>query len=573
MRRSRAILALAFAALASVAPALAERVARYDVDVFLARSDSFTVEERIVYDFGAEQRHGIERWIPVAYGRGYSADYRIALDFESVTDEAGTALEVRERNDGPNRVLRIGDPDVTISGQHEYRIRYAVRRGILWLKQHDELYWNATGTEWRVPIAEARARVYLPAGVEAGALPALCFTGPQGSVATDCAIERSGSSIGFSTTLGLPDHAGLTLTLALPKGALPEPSPLAKWLDRASDFVSVWLLVPLGAFAAMFSLWWRAGRDPESPNAAVAVRYEPPDGLAPAEVGTVVDESVDVSDVTATIVDLAVHGVLRIHEEESRALLFFTQRDYSLEKLREPSDRKPFEQLLVQRLFVFGNRTRVSELRNKFYRDLPGIRTAIYEGLSGAGGWFAGNPEQVRTRWSVAGVLAMAVAIGAMMLTESWLAGGSCIAAGGIVLAFGRAMPRRTLRGRRAQSEIQGFREFLARVDKDRLQREGVHTKERFEAILPYAIVLGCADAWAGAFADIYDQAPDWYDSPRYGRSMFSPRMFVSDMGQGLTTIGAAMTTAPRSSGSGSSGFGGGGSSGGGFGGGGGGSW
>jgi uncharacterized membrane protein YgcG len=85
--------------------------------------------------------------------------------------------------------------------------------------------------------------------------------------------------------------------------------------------------------------------------------------------------------------------------------------------------------------------------------------------------------------------------------------------------------------------------------------------------------VLGCADAWAAAFADIYDQPPDWYDSPRFGRGAFSPRSFVSDMGQGLATIGTAMTTAPRSSGSGSSGFGGGGSSGGGFGGGGGRSW
>ncbi len=573
MRPLRALLALACALVAIAAPALAEQIARFDVSVFLTHSDRFTIEERIVYDFGTQQRHGIERWIPVRYGRGHSADYRVLIELESVLDENGHELPVRERGEGPNRVLRIGDPDVTVSGVREYRIRYSVRRGILWLKEHDELYWNATGNEWEVPIALASARVYLPEDITPTGIDALCFTGPQGAVAMDCAIERNAGSLGFTAARPFSAREGLTLVVALPKGVLLEPSPLAKAIDRASDFLSAWLFLPLAAFAAMYSLWKRNGRDPESPNAAIAVRYAPPEGLAPAEVGTVIDERVDVSDVTATIVDLAVHRVLRIHEHESRTLLLFSQRDYELEKLREPSDRKPFEQLLVRRLFATGDRVRVSALRNKFYLDLPSVRDAIYAGLSGEDGYFAGNPEQVKLRWSVAGACAMALGFAAMLITESWVAGSACIAAGGIVLGFGRAMARRTPLGRRALDEIQGFREFLERVDKDRLEREGVHTKERFEALLPYAIVLGCGDAWAAAFADIYDQPPDWYASPRMGRSVFSPRVFVSDMGQGLATIGSAMTTAPRSSGSGSSGFGGGGYSGGGFGGGGGRSW
>ncbi len=570
MNLRRALAALAFAVLAT-APALAEQIERYDVDVFLSASDRVTVEERILYDFGREQKHGIERWIPTRYGRGYSADYRIALEVESVTDASGAKLRVSERRDGPNLVLRIGDPDVTVSGVREYRIRYAVRRGFLWLKDHDEFYWNATGNEWSIPIAAASVRVYLP-GSDSSRVKALCFTGSQGSVASDCAIEHGSGSLGFATTQPLGAREGLTLVVALPKGVLPEPSPLAKWWGRASDFLSGWLLVPLAAFGAMFSLWWRGGRDPASLNAAIAVRYAPPEGLAPAEVGTLIDERVDVSDVTATIVDLAVHGFLRIREEESRQLLLFTQRDYVLEKLREPEGRKPFEVRLMQRLFALGGEVRVSELRNKFYRDLPEIQTSIYDGLSGESAHFAGNPEQLKTRWSVFAGIVMALGVGAMLISEQALVLGSFIAAGLIVLAFGRAMPRRTARGRRALDEIHGFKEFLGRVDRDRLEREGAHTKERFEAVLPYAIVLGCADAWGDAFADIYDQPPEWYASPRYGRG-FTPRLFVSDMGQGLSTIGSAMTEAPRSSGSGSSGFGGGGFSGGGFGGGGGRSW
>jgi uncharacterized membrane protein len=132
-------------------------------------------------------------------------------------------------------------------------------------------------------------------------------------------------------------------------------------------------------------------------------------------------------------------------------------------------------------------------------------------------------------------------------------------------------MPRRSRSGRRAQQEILGFQEFVKRVEADRLERLGTRDVAHFERLLPFAFVLGAADAWAEAFADLYTEPPRWYRSHRGGT--FHPRGFVSDIGRALDTAGNVMQSRPRSSGSGSSGFGGGGSSGGGFGGGGGGSW
>ena len=136
------------------------------------------------------------------------------------------------------------------------------------------------------------------------------------------------------------------------------------------------------------------------------------------------------------------------------------------------------------------------------------------------------------------------------------------------MLAFSGAMPRRTQKGRRACDDILGFREFVKRVDQDRLERTGGKTADRFEKILPYAVVLGVADRWATVFADIYLQPPSWYHSNRYA-SGFRAQDFVSDVGSSLSSIGGTLTSQP---GSGSSGFSGG-SSGGGGGGGGGGSW
>src|SRR5262249_45716581 len=151
----------------------------------------------------------------------------------------------------------------------------------------------------------------LPDGVDAQRLDALCFTGQQGAVGSDCAIERTDGWLSFTTRRPLGAREGLTLVVALPKGVLPVPSPAAQTLDRAMDFASPWLLLPIATLIAMILMWRLLGRDAGPGHEAVVVRYAPPAGLSPAEVGTVLDESADLSDLTATIVDLAVQGYLR----------------------------------------------------------------------------------------------------------------------------------------------------------------------------------------------------------------------------------------------------------------------
>ena len=51
--------------------------------------------------------------------------------------------------------------------------------------------------------------------------------------------------------------------------------------------------------------------------------YEPPKDMTPAEVGSLLEDSVHPRDITSTLVDLAVRGYLKIEETESKVLLFF----------------------------------------------------------------------------------------------------------------------------------------------------------------------------------------------------------------------------------------------------------
>jgi hypothetical protein len=420
-----------------------------------------------------------------------------------------------------------------------------------------------------VPIERARAVVSLPAPSDPHALRAGCFTGPQGAVERACTITPAadGARVTVETTGALGAATGLTLVVGLPKGLLAEPTALERLWERLTDWVTLLYLLPFATLAIMVALWRRYGRDPAG-RAAIAVRYEPPEDMTPAEIGTVLDEKVHLADITATVLDLAVRGQLRIEEKESKGFLFLNHRDYELVRLESSEPLRPFETTLLAALFGDGERVKISSLKDRFYHHVPALKRALYD-VVGDGRWFASSPEGVRGGWRVAGVGALLSAVPVVFVAGSVATALPIALTGLVILLFARAMPRRTADGRRAYEEILGFKEFLTRVDRDRLERTGGRSAGRFERMLPYAIVLGAADQWAEAFADVYTRAPAWYAGSGSG---FDSHTFVSDVGRSLDTIGRTMTSQP-SGGSGGSGFSSGGSSGGGFGGGGGGSW
>ncbi|MGH0031152.1 MAG: DUF2207 domain-containing protein [Myxococcota bacterium] len=549
-----------------------ERIRHFRTDVAIEADGRFVVEERIRYDFGDDRKRGIFRDIPVAYGRGSRPDYRIALEVLAVEDGSGGSRPYRLSRDGRNQRIRIGDPDVRVTGEHEYVIRYRVRRGILWLEQHDELYWNATGTGWTVPIDHAEVTVSTPADRAAGETRAICFTGALGSLETACEHSSDGRMTYVEASRPFRAGEGLTVAVALPKGMLDEPSDWARRLDRASDFVSWATALPFVVFFGMFGHWWRNGRDPAGPD-AIPVRYEPPEGMTPGEMGVLRDQSADTVDITATLLDLAVRRVLRIEEVESRKFLFLSETDYVLHRLGANEESlKRYEREILDALFGSSRVVNLSSLKNRFYTSLPGIKEALYEEVSKEGGWFPASPDRVRGRYAIVAVtVGIPLVVLAILFHRPALAVsmGVCTA---ILLAFSRVMPRRTRKGRRDHQHVLGFQEFVERVEIDRLERLGMRNIESFERLLPYAFVLGVADPWAEAFAGLYTAPPDWFVGGDGDR--FLPRRLVDRVGRAMDTAGSTMTSAPRSSGgSGSSGFGGGGFSGGGFGGGGGGSW
>ncbi len=573
---------------------------RFHVNIVLDRDSSFLVTETIQVDFGDLQKHGIFRTIPVDYSRTetvagapVATRYSVRLWVLSVKNEQETAYPFTLSHQGRDLFLRIGDPNRTVTGRVAYVITYRVQRAINRFDSHDELYWNVTGTEWDWPIHEASVQVVLPEGVSSDDVRHQTFTGRMGSTTTQAADSFEGR-IYHAEVRELGPSEGLTIVLGVPKGVLQPPSAARELWWKLSDNVGFFLaaLLPLVSLVGLLYLYLKSGRDPGR-NMPIVVQYEPPPGLSPAEVGTLVDETIDTPDIVSTVLDLAVRGYLKIEEVETTKFLFLSQKDYLFEK-RKPGDGdlSAHETAFFNALFASGDHVLLSSLKNKFYTSIPSIRKAITSEML-AKRLFPRDPEGVRQLYRglgcAAAIVPVLLAI-ALLQTNAVRAivppdpasfvlfAGLCLfLTVAIFWIFSKAMPSKTPEGARLARYCLGFKEFIARVERDRIARMAKEDPTLFERVLPYAVVLGVADEWAERFEGLLTEPPNWFQSSSAGGG-FYPRVMVTDLGRSMHAMGSTLTSQPSSSGSGGGGGGGfsgfsGGSSGGGFGGGGGGSW
>jgi uncharacterized membrane protein len=548
------------------------KIEKFDAQIAVLPDSTVNVTESITVHFIGGPWHGLYREIPVEYVTPQQMNYSLFLNVMRITNGSGHDLKYESSRDRHYRKLKIYVDNADNSVQ-TINIQYSVADALRYFENYDELYWNITGDNWDVPIGSASASISLP--VEARNIRTSVYTGRYGARGGNAESEVTGNGVEIHTIGSLGYHEGVTVSVAFDKGAVREPTAADK---LALFFRSNWPLgLPLIVAAIMFWLWWTTGRDPRL--RPIAAQYEPPDQLTPSEVGTLIDDSADMKDITAAIVDLAVRGYIVIQENSRDHMMgLWKDKDYNfvLKKDRaEWSALKPHEQALLDGIFdtgAAGESVSMSSLHNQFYKSLPTIKSCIFSSLL-TKGYYLHRPDVVRSGYIGAGLVVgfLAVGGGAAIGRNLGMAGAPFILAGivsaTVICGFGWFMPAKTVSGSRALEGVLGFEDFLAHVESDRFNRT-IKTPEMFEKFLPFAMALGVEKNWSNAFQNIYTQPPSWYQGGGYG-PQFYPYMFVSNLNAMSSQAGTVFASAPRSSGG--SGFGGGGSSGGGFGGGGGG--
>ncbi|WP_448059626.1 DUF2207 domain-containing protein [Cellulomonas hominis] len=586
-----------------------QEITRYAADVTLGADGVAHVVLDFDFDFGDDPGHGPYLTLPTRQNVDAEHDRLFRVSDISASSSTGAPADVDEEDDGSALILRIGDPDVDdVSGVQTYSVSYTVDG---WVNPSspdhsgDELFWNVIGNGWTIPLSNLAVQVTGPADVQ----DAVCFTGPYGSDTPCDSAQVDGATVTYTQST-VPVGDQLTTVAGWPGGTFPgvEPILVAKDdltapLRPVSPFGAVGAAVLLGGSALAVRRVRRTGRDRaylgltpglrpgigqdgasgyRDSRTPVAVQFTPPQGVRPGEVGTLVDERADPVDVTATLIDLAVRGYLRI-DEVQRSRPGKKAKDWTLVQLTAPdASLLPFETTLLTEVFDGRSTVKLSELKTTFAASMGRVQDGLYEHVT-TNGWFRANPKNVRAAWVAAGLaLAVLGALGTVFVfAVGWQVRGLALVpvavglVGLLVAALSRSAPARTETGTAVLAEALGFRRYLATAEADQIRFE--EGEDIFSRYLPYAIVFGLTERWARVFGELAAQGrgvaqPGWYVGGFPGANVYWAVAFASSLDR-FQAVATESLSAPTPGSSGGSGFGGGGFSGGGVGGGGGGGW
>jgi len=518
-----------------------QRVVKDSVTLTVRPDGLVHAKETVTYDF-AGGGTSIERAFVIKTRDNDRRDRLFKVENIKASSANGGPATVATSVNGDNMIVRVSGTRVT--GTHTTVLEYDVSGAISTTASGQELRWTTIGG-WKVPVAEARVTVDAAAVIT----NLNCFAGGlTSSIGCTQFFTNHAHTQGEFVQQNLFPREYLTVALGYP----PNTTKAVPLYERRHTLATAFtvngitggalvalLVLLLGGLGVLYQLRGRDSRivgqkAAEGDHAPIVngARFDPPDGVRPGQVGTLVDEQADVIDVTATIVDLAVRGYLLIEELPRET---YGRLDWKLRKLDRPAEGLLlYERMLYAALFDGRDEIRLSQLGGTFTEQLARVRSALYEDVVKQG-WFGRRPDAERTRWTTAGMVVTAVGVvGTVLLalfTELALMGLAVIIAGAALTLGGQHMPAKTARGATALAHTIGFRAYLYRGE-----AEDVPEDQRlsvFSRYLPYAVVFDAVQRWAKTVEDagVREKGADnlyWYEGPaEWDLSKFAESMRI----------------------------------------------
>ena len=578
-----------------------ESIQSFNASIEVQPDASVLVTEKIMISVtGKQVKRGIIRVLPYQEEGEYTVQ-SVRLDGKTEpysTQRMSSELEIR-----------IGRHQVFLSpGMHEYEIVYRASNVVRFQDEFDELYWNVTGNAWQFPIRLASAQVTLPKGAEIVADGISLYTGRYGETGKDAVAE--GNSF-FYTTRSLNPGEGFTISVAWNKGVIKQPRKIdfvlgLLWNDGRMAALGCGWLVLLMYYAFM---WYAFGRDPK---ARVVRRFDPPEGLSPAQVSYLQKMRYSEELFSVIVMSLASKGYVRVSQYEGQFVITKTDP-------KEPGVLPDEERIFLEALFaeqasiVVGTKDAkwikkaqraIKESLKKwehgslfacnYWANIPSILFCLFLVVEfiQTGNWFfttlfslgsmivvfiffysilhnylhklcpsVFNFQGIICFWILI-IVGCGLGIDAAALTAVLLVPG---------FIFHSLIRAYTKKGREMMDQVEGFLQYLQVAEKYRVFASDPTDATRiYCSYVPYAAALEMQNEWRNVFQTEVGEAAAVQAERAYGLS------FVNDLDRFNSNIHQALHPPSSSSGSSrgsSSGFGGGGFSGGGSGGGGGRGW
>ncbi len=271
----------------------------------------------------------------------------------------------------------------------------------------------------------------------------------------------------------------------------------------------------------------------------IKVEYDLPEGMRPAIAGTLIDESADIVDVVATVFDLEARGYIELvpmkksryfagDEKNTDILIKVINKD--LKGLSEyEADIMSFileQHSLKEQVFL-------KDFGEKFAYELNALKKKIEDEATKLG-YFDTPPYSVRNFFTIFYIILLITAevlvfkFGGIRIPSNPFNPFSGLVNRFFVVLFAfappiltfpiykklkRAVALRTQKGVEAWGRVLGLKEFIKRVEKDRIRKMAEKDPKIFKKVLPYAIIMGLTKEWAQKMEKEYVEFPGWFSA------------------------------------------------------------
>ncbi len=491
------------------APALADgqySADRYDSRIEVADGGTIRVTETIVIRFESGSFTQFFRAIPVRMTDG------LEIVSASMDDQP------MARGNGPGRIEISGSSNVRVTwhfartapSTHTFGLVYVVRGVIRQEEDADILAWRILPTEHRYPVVSTTVDISLP--TQPTLAPAL-----ETRRVGDARVRVSDRSVTIDAR-DIRRNGWMEASLRLPRGSvINEPPAWQRHQIEVAETARTWIIAAIIVVAGGLVLLFFVHQqyDPPARDLSTTTRWAmPPDALPPAIAGAVLaNGSPSLEHAMAALVLLAERGELRI-DEQGRLL---GQRQFSITRTGGRRPVSAYEEKLLEIIFGPNDGTiSLAKARNRLMRQFRKFKTALEPAMQAAG-LLDEDRRAIRRRFAqiaiacliAAGVVALALAF----IVERFGPWPMLIpAALGVVgasalICFAAHTPLSNEGIQRARA-WRGFRQHLRDVARD---REPSPSDTVNRQMLPYAIALGLAHAWASYLKKHRSAAPDWF--------------------------------------------------------------
>jgi|GEM_PF-2909020 len=507
----------------------------FDVTATVNNDRSATITEDIVQVFRSTRR-GIERTIPIRTNEGTSMVRSL-----QVSTSAGTPADVLVTDVPDGILVRIGDPDVFITGTHAYRLTYVLENVVS--DDGRSVLLDAI-TEWRQRIESLTYRLVIPGT----ASEVTCFVGAFQST-EPCGSSNVTTDGGtFAAGRMLEANEGFTVgAVFVPSSLQPSAATTAPARPIRTALVLggvMYAAIALGFLITMLrarqslalaarsvtltfegpsqqALPTRAVRGaslpPPLPSDAALdapLEFVPPLLLDPASMIRLRDGArVDVPTMlAATLVDLAADGVIGLQRNDEGSQWTIHRID------QPPRGVTQYEEHLLKALLGDEHERVLDDRANEVGSAIPGFLGAVDTGLHGLGLMKrAALPALKVTSAATTAASLIATAIFSVLVVGFSVAALSssgratalmiaiAVGASAIVLLlsalFGRTTTKQyTDRGRGAVHRIRGFERFFR--DSEALHAQIAGNLGVYREYMGYAVAFDHLDDWVGSMPE-----------------------------------------------------------------------